>query len=614
MYSDRLQLPVPEYIPVMGFGTGFSTMDYDDSFVKMPDGEFGEEGKYTYRSAMSDNPDTFFHWNYQDSNSSDAIGLFLDAPYDFVFNDTMDGYEVIPSMAKELPQPVDGTSRVIGATEVSKEWYFEVRDGLKWTYHQDTDTSGFPEGHEDITAWDFYETYRLALENQWFRAVSGGGDFIVYKVVNALAFTEGEADWEDVGIKYDEENNRITFIFEDEMSQWDIEYWLASFVMGPINLALYDSLDEKDAYGTTPETTAYNGVFTLTYYEHDKLIEYQANPNYHRQDEYFITGWTYSIIKDAEVRWQEFLAGNLEAATVPTGQYPEYKNDPRLKIIPGTTTFRIMVNGLGTVEAQQAQFPGSEHVPVALLGHESFKQAMYWAIDREYLAWEVLLTSTPQMFHFTDAYMVDPASGVPYRWSDQGKWVGEQLGYDGTDDTSYAYSRDLAIDLFMEAMDDLVAAGTYKSGDVIPISLRIFSGSEAQDLFGAYIKQTFEETFVDTDRNITLEITVLPTEFPDIYFNFMMTGDFDLSIGGISGGTLDAASFLDVYCDDDRGGFTLNWGIDTTTANIPVTYINDEGEEVTELWGFNAIAAALVGNATIVNGVEAGPAETGVDD
>ncbi|MCK7487236.1 MAG: hypothetical protein MZU97_18290 [Bacillus subtilis] len=72
-------------------------------------------------------------------------------------------------------------------------------------------------------------------------------------------------------------------------------------------------------------------------------------------------------------------------------------------------------------------------------------------------------------------------------------------------------------------------------------------------------------------------MTVVPRDFPGIYYNYMMIGEFDISIGGISGSTLDAASFLDVFSSDNRGGFTLNWGIDTSIAEVPVRYTDAGG-------------------------------------
>jgi len=601
IYSSRLQLPVDEHVPVMGYGTSFATMSADDSTVLMDDGQPGNVGEYTYRGSLTDNPTTFQQWLYDDSISADVIGWFLDAPYTYLFNDTMDGYDLAPSMASDMPQPIDPTVTETGMT-VSKVWQIPIREGLEWTYHEDVayDTSGWD---NTIDANDFVDTYKKALEEGWFRAISGGGDFFnqATRVLNAEAFYDGEATWEEVGIKAIDDYT-IEFTFAGDMSEWNVAYWMGSFVMGPVQLELMAALEaDGDAYGTSPETTAYNGPYTMTYYQADSIVRYAKNPNFHDPDLYFFTHLDYRIIEDQEIRWQEFLAGKLEAASVPTANYDAVANDPRLKRVPGATTFRIMINGLGDVEGQQAQFPGSTYVPEPILANQDFKRAMYFAIDREELAEGVMKTSQTQQFLFTSAYFVDPATGVPFRNSEQAETVAE-----GLSPSTNGFNPDLAEAYWTAAIDALVADGTYSPGDEIELELRVFSGSESQVLFGQFIKDSFEGIFNSEEHDITVTVTVTPTQFPDIYYNFMMTGDFDISIGGISGSTLDAASFLDVYADDNRGGFTLNWGIDTSQANIEVEYFNPYlGENVREMWSFNAIASVLNGEKYIAEGAEA---------
>ncbi|MFO7969610.1 MAG: hypothetical protein R6U15_05855, partial [Candidatus Izemoplasmatales bacterium] len=221
----------------------------------------------------------------------------------------------------------------------------------------------------------------------------------------------------------------------------------------------------------------------------------------------------------------------------------------------------------------------------------------------------VLKTYQTQMYLFSDAYLVEPEEGVPYRQTEQGQTVGEGLA-----PGSNGYNKDAAVAYWELAVEELYDKGDIDFGDTIDLEFNIFTGSEAQTLLGRYIETTFEETFVHEELQISVDIEVLPKDFPSIYYDYMMTGNFDLSIGGISGSTLDAASFLDIFCDDDRGGFTLNWGIDTSTAEIPVKYetydYDDEGEITDthyhyEMWSFNAITSILNGQAFIQDGEEA---------
>ena len=87
----------------------------------------------------------------------------------------------------------------------------------------------------------------------------------------------------------------------------------------------------------------------------------------------------------------------------------------------------------------------------------------------------------------------------------------------------------------------------------------------------------------------------MDVEFPGNYYDYILPANTDLGIGGISGSLLDAPDFMQVFRDDNFGGFTMDWGIETTTANIVVSYHNLDGEIVNETWSFNALVSALNG-------------------
>jgi len=609
LYSARLQLPVEDYIPVMGYGTRFATMSADDSTVLMEDGELGNAGEYTYRTTSSTNPVTFNQWIYDTSTDSTFMAEYYGALYDFVFNEDKTGFEIVPVMADELPVPVDSRVTETGKT-VSTVWNVPIRDGLEWSYFEGTAPAYVTDN--DITAQDFLDTYEIALTEQWFRAISGGGDFLTdtQAIVNAQEFVDGDADWEDVGIRI-VDGNTLQFEFVNEMSEWNVKYWLSSFVMAPIHTEMYDELTTVDGdtvtttYGTSPSTIAYHGPFVITYYEPDVILRLEKNDNYPLQDLDWYTHKTFRIIEDAAIRFQTFVAGELEAATVPTAEYEDYQNHPGLKRVPGATTFRIMINGLGTVEEQRAQFPDGSWIPEPILANQDFKQAMFFAIDRQYLAETVLKTSTTNMYLFSDAYVVDGELGIPYRSTPQGETVGE-----GLSPSTNGFNFDAAQALFQQAVADEIAAGNYSAGTaadptVIVIEFNYFSGSDAQVSMFEYLEDAFEAAFVDDVNHVEVDLQGFAKQFPQIYYNYMMVGEFDLSIGGISGSTLDAASFLDTYASDNRSGFTLNWGIDTSVAEINVVYNDFEGVRHNEMWSFDAIHSVLNGEVYLSNGAEA---------
>jgi len=603
LYSPRLSLPVDSYIPVMGYGTSFGSMTADDSSVLMDNGEFGNAGEYTYRTTISINPSTFNQWVYHNYNENDLMSVYMDALYTYHFNAEKSSYDLVPSMAASNPTPVGSTITDTGK-EVAQTWQISIADGLEWFYHPDTDISGFTVGHEVIDANDFVETFKLALDLQFY----GGGNFFDEDtgIQGAQDYVDGNNDWADVGIKLIDDLT-FEFTFVNEMSEWNVRYFLSSFVITPINIELYESLQDGDfnSYGTNETTIAYHGPFYVDYYENDKILRCKENPIYHDPDEYFYTGYTFSVIEDSAVIFQEFLAGKLEVVSLPPDEYDTYKDNPGLKQVPSSTTFRMMINGLGTEAEQRAKFPDSTWIPEPILANEDFKMAMFFAIDRQKLTEEVQKTFITNMYYFCDVYVVDAEMGVPYRDTDQGLSVGN-----GLFPSTNGYNPTAARALYSLALDALVTAGDYTGGTaanptIISLEYNYFSGSETQVAVYECLKTTFEELFVSTEYYINIELLGFAKDFPSNYYDYMMVGEFDLSIGGISGSVLDAASFLDTYTSDNRSGFTLNWGIDTSQAEIEISYQGFEGDWHYELWSFDAIEKALTGQAYLLNGMEA---------
>ena len=603
MYNtDRMDLPVDEAVPVLNWAPTFADFTEDDEGLQIEPGVQGEPGNYTYRTALQNSPSTMHQWEYEDADSADMITLFQDSLYYFDLNDDADSWEVQPGLADGDPEGQDLSENEFGR-DTGYVFEIPIREDLEWGYHEDTDTSGFPDGHEEITAHDFEDTYKKAMDEEWFRAWSGGGNFDnpAQRILNSREYREGEVEWDEVGIEAIDDYT-LELEFEVEMDDWRVQYWLTSFVLSPINLDVYEWAEEDGgAYGTQPEYVAAHGPFVLDYWEDDVVLRFSENENFHDPDRHDFTHRIVRVIDGNDVRFQEFLEGNLDAAAVPGESYEDYSDHEQIHFIPGATTFRLMINGTQTPEGQEEQFPGSDYTPEPILGYDSFKQALYFGLDREYLARDVMITSTPNMYLFSEAYVVDPAgSGLAFRNTPEGETVGEGLSPD-----TYGYNLDLARDLVEDAIEEAVADGFYEEGDTIEMDVFFFSGSATQEQMGAYIAEQINDEFGHEGYDIDFDVTATSQDFPAIYFDYMMVGEFDLSIGGISGSTLDAASFLDVFSSDNRGGFTLNFGIDTSQPDIEVTYEMD-GEEVTELWSFDGIFEALVGEVEMVNGRESG--------
>lgn len=614
MFSSRVQLFSEEFNGVLGFGTAFSQLTADDSTVEMLPGQMGQAGQYTWRSSFSTNPTTFNPWLADDSVSSDFIDLFTGGFYEFDFDASKTGYEINPSFAKSAPIPIN--PETINGKDYSRVWQIPVRDDLTWTFHPSINTSSFAAGYEKLDASDWLWTWKLALDNQWFRAISGGGDFITKGIKGAAEYVAGTATWDEVGISI-VNGNTIQLEYVSEQSEFDIVYGFTGASLAAINQELFESLgstfDEREvAYGQDHLSVAANGIYYLDAYTPDQLITAKKNPNYADADKYYYTGQQFRFISGSEQLFEEFLAGRLESASVPSARVTEFLNDPRVKTSPAATTWRLQMNMFGTVENRDAfiaKYPGinlnPDFVPEPILAYKEFRQALYYGFDRYTAAIEVVKTYLPAHTLFTSTYFLDGSSGLSVRTGEAGAAVVSRFG-----GNSNGYFPDAALDLFKSAVADAIADGFYTKGTAsayttIQLTLTYASsGNTAAQAMIAEIEKQYEELLVDDENFVNIDIIVNDVAFPGNYYDYMLVANTDLGIGGISGSLLDAPGFLDVFSDDNRSGFTLNWGKDTTTANIPVSYINLDGERVYETWGYNALVTALVQKVYVRDGVE----------
>ena len=628
LLAERVNLPVDSFIPSYGWGTRYAEITADDSQVLNVEGLYGKAGKYTYRTWDTQSFSTLNYWTYDDSISADYMAYINGGFYVQALNDARNGWEFRPELAEGEPVPYGDTVEVVNGKTTSKTWRITLKEGLEWAFNEGIDTTGYDMA---ITAEDFIWTYREALNQNYFRAISGGGDFVT-EIAGAEAYAQraaviygGDTEptaaqleeldtlWLSVGLKKIDELT-LEFTTKNAKGLFDAYYLLAWPAMQQdLYEDTYDADTKKYTYGTDHLTIASSGEWIMTSHEVGKLTKYAKNPKYINTD-IGPTQWTgYDIIiySSAEVAFQAFLDGKLEMSGLPNARITEFISDPRLLQTPDATTWRLNVNGLQTVAKQQAQFPGSTYVPEPILGYTDFRKALYYIMDRQDLQENWVPTSGIGTTYFSDAYYVDPESGIPYRSSEQGQKLFEDFGGD-----TWGYNKGLALSYLREAVAKAIADGFYVKGTPqayteIKLDLRFMNltQSDATKVRSDFVKQSFEN-LVDNTNYVKIIVEVVDTPFPAIYYDYMMTGDFDIAIGGISGSALDASSFLDVFSSDNRGGFTINWGFDSSLPEVPVTWDDDndpETPEITKYFSFDAIATALNGKATILNGDDVPP-------
>ncbi len=614
MQHERIVLPVTEYIPSFGWGTSYATLTQDDAEVAAANGgqldllqTTAEAGKYTYRTWMQLEPETLNYYQGKSTTESDYGSYINGSFYSMALNSTATGWEFVPALAKEEPRPING--EVINGKMTSKVWEIPLRENLKWAYNAGTDTSGFEEGHDVLDAHDFTYTYRLALDNEWFRATQGGGDFVSQKIKGAEAYAaavaagkpQAELDdlWADFGITASEDGLTLRVEYTEPVSEFNFKY---GFGMPAINKAVYEMA--PDLYGTDSKHVASSGMYTISYWEDGVGSRYEKNNLHPRANLISWTGESVKILTGTSAQDQAFQAfenGLLDQAGVPNSRVNEFKEDPRVLRTPGASVWSLNINMVGTEQAQQAQWPGSTYKPEPILGNKDFRLALYFSLDRDDMV-QYDVKTYPTSMKISAAYYVDPESGIPYRSTEQGMAVGENLAY-----STNGYDADAAMILFKKAVAAEIAAGNYQKGtadNYTEIELEVLtfdaaSGSAIADNWINFAKDYFER-LVDDENFVKVVVKPVHTPGSQIY-DLIEVGEYELALSSISGNTLDASSFLDIFITDNRSGFLLNYGYDSSVPEIEVRW-TDEGVEHFEIFSFNAIYELLNGKVYLKDG------------
>ena len=588
----------------MGYGSEISELTLDDSTLLMQDGLYGNVGEYTWRDSFETDPTSLNPWKADDSNSQDFIDLFTGSLYSMYFDESKTGYEIKGDLASGEPIAID--SEIINGKEYATTWQISVEDNLSWTYHPDTDTSSFEVGHEDLDANDFVWTWKYALENDWFRAVAGGGDFISKGIKNASEFVDGTVSWEDVGIKLINDNT-IELEFYYQKSVHDVKYAMVDSWQ-PLNEDLFMTLGENE-HGLNPETIASSGAYIFDEWVAGQRLFFVKNDNYASAEMYQFTGREYSFHASEETAFQDFIEGKLDTSPIPTDRVEEFLDDLRMHSAPDMTTYRLAINGFGTEENRDAyieQYPdmgiNETYTPEPILQYLEMKQALQFGIDRNGLIDEAQKFYVPAYTLFSPTYFVDNEGGLSIRGTSEGASILDDFGK-GTD----GYEPSMAVEYFKQAVTKAISDGFYTAGTAenyttIEINFLLSNLGEYGSYIGSNIEEQYESILVDDENFVNVDIVLVLAGSYMGYNNSILTAGIDLAITGISGSLLCPLSFLDTFRDDNPTGFTFNYGIDTHSVNVPLSYRNIEGEIVHELWSFNALSEAFIGKTYIKDG------------
>jgi ABC-type oligopeptide transport system substrate-binding subunit len=598
--SNRLDNISTLYIPYIGFREYFTPLTTDDSDIILYDGSQGNAGEYTFRTITNNNLTVINPYRIEDASIESYQKYTTGVLYRYIPSEEHVGYDLVPSLARDFPTPIEPEQNSEGET-VSTTWQIPIKEGLVWSYYKDAAPSYVTD--HTIDANDFAYGLKAAADEQWYRFINNGSSLVDYAIYikNASEYIDGTVSWDDVGIDVvDDYTLEVEFI--GPMSEESLIDWLLRVPVTPVHQEMVEQLG--DNYATSLNTIAYSGPYRFDDYMEDEVIVLTKNTAHPLADTFPHDYITYEILEPEDTA-SAFNANRLDFASIDAVTARSYNGSNELLLQPGTTIMRLNINGFGTTEEQQKIFPNSTYTPEPLLANDLFKQAMYYTINRNYLT-QFMNSGYPSPFYINDTYIIDTMTGIPYRYTEQGQAITMNRF-----PSVYGYDYETAYELFIDAIEEEIASGHYAPGTeqnptIIPLDLYYFADSSPQVSMFNLLEDQFELIFRDEENHIYIDVLPRPTDFPDIYYDHVLKGEFDLAIGGLGGSVWNVVGILNIFRSDNKSHFTMNYGFDTSIADIIVEYTDPlTNQIVVEEWSFDGISTVLNGGAFIYKGQEA---------
>ena len=621
LINPRVTLGTENYILSYGFGTlaeGSINGDLDT--------EPNAAWKQYYHTYESSDPQTANYWNDKGAQVGDIYGYFNASLFTTFMNDTKDSYKWVGELSKDdRPQPVGE----VNSKGQAKTWRVKIKtgaDGLKYnTLSSKADRTNF--NGRDVVAEDYLTPYKVQLtqSNSLYR----GGEYAGNTGNKIAGLTEYYNATKDTQTLWDETLwNRLVGdnlkVYQED-GEWYFQwtnttatnafyamYYIASSMYSPIPLDFISAVGVTSLFGynsdktyTPVDNSLSLGAYTLESWETDKAIVYKKNPNYvFASSKYSIKGIHIAILSgittDEDLAVKEFLAGKLDACGITQNYLKDYKNDPRAHFYGSGSNFKLNMNtasadtweyyfGENGVVSQSAKADYWNVEPA--MSNMHFVRALSYALNRKGIA--DAHAAVPSFSYLGGVYMSDPENGEFYNSTDEHK---EAIEYFIDDTDGYGYSLELARDYFKWALQELEAEGAYKRGTkenptVITLDLAWMYPNQ-EKTYHAEVKECLEAAFNDESVSggcYKLEFTFWAgTVYTDVYFDKLMTGNFDLGFGSISGNSYDILDYLMVLSADQSlsGGFTLNWG--PKTDDPDQYFLIYDGKK----WSFDALVSA----------------------
>lgn len=394
---------------------------------------------------------------YINSYSSEQIKRASMILYYYFPNEDYTFCELKGELAAENPIQVD---------EEGKVWQIKIRDGIVW------------ENGDALDANDVYYTWKMILDPKLANLRASNFAKDVIEIENANKYFQGECSWEEVGLKLiDDKTLEITTV--SNHNDFEVMAHLAHPANCIVNEEYYEKGMNADRtetmYGTSEEYWISAGPFLVDSWVNDAEITFKKNPNYVFADQIWLGGINIKVVEDAGTQLQLFESGETDYVTLNIETFQKYEEDPRVLMASSNSVRHLTIN--------------SANPDQPILGNEKFRQALFFATDRNTLS--TMLTEEPADYIAPTTHIIDLANGVRFRDTEEGKANRyENNGYDP----------EKAAQLFAEALAE-------ENLDSVSLTM-LYNDTAPQTTVTEYLQQSWKQVLGD---KFDLKLQAMPS-------------------------------------------------------------------------------------------------------
>ncbi|ULG74899.1 peptide ABC transporter substrate-binding protein [Macrococcus brunensis] len=415
------------------------------------------------------------------SSSSDIPSLDSSLATDQVsfdtFNQVMEGLYTLDKDDKAVPGVAEGDPEI---SKDGKTWTVKLRKDAKWS-------NGDP-----VTAKDFVYAWQRTLDPKTAAEYA----YIMMDLKNAAAVNEGKMKPSELGVKAVDDNT-LEIQLETAVPYFKELLAFGSFL--PQNEKFVKEQGSK--YGTTKDTTLYNGPFVLSEWNTEKNFQFKKNDKYWDKDKVKLTEVNYQIVKDAQTALNMYTTGDIDAVGLTAENVDKYKSDKNFSTELDASTYFVRMN----------QGKNKD------LANKNLRLALAKSIDKEKLTKTILNNGSVAIDTLMPKDFVKNEAGEDYI-----SGVKSPLNYDKA-----------------EAQKYLEKAKKELGKDKFEFEYLTFDADTAKKA-GEYVKEQVETSL----PGVTLKIKQQPFKQK---LELESKGNYELAFGGWGPDYPDPMTFLDMF-------------------------------------------------------------------